>query len=203
MFKRPTFSFKFLLNYLLRGIFITAPLILTITALYKMFIFIDAPIQDIFYSVSGYRIYGLGLLTILVFLVVAGYLGSTIVMSAILKKGEVLLYKIPLVKEIYKSIKDVFGAFISDKKKFDKAVIVEVVPGVNRVGFITNKDMSSIGIPNLLAVYFPLSYAFTGELLFIESRLIKELPSEHVSDIFKLLISGGIIEKKSDHDPEE
>jgi uncharacterized membrane protein len=168
-----------------------------------MFIFIDAPIQDIFYSVSGYRIYGLGLLTILVFLVVAGYLGSTIVMSAILKKGEVLLYKIPLVKEIYKSIKDVFGAFISDKKKFDKAVIVEVVPGVNRVGFITNKDMSSIGIPNLLAVYFPLSYAFTGELLFIESRLIKELPSEHVSDIFKLLISGGIIEKKSDHDPEE
>jgi uncharacterized membrane protein len=189
-----SFSFKVLLNYLLRGIFIIAPVFFTGYALYKLFLIIDSPIQEIFYYIFGFRIYGLGLVSTLLILVMAGFLGSTLIIDTFFKRFEKLLFKIPLVKEIYKAIRDIFGAFVSDKKKFDKPVIVEVSNGVYRIGFITNEDLSSITTLDLVAVYFPLSYAFTGELLFIKRTMIQHLESNKVGDLMKYVISGGVID---------
>ena len=78
-------------NYILRGIFIVAPLFLTGLALYKMFHIIDSPIQEIFYSIFGFRIYGLGVLTTLFILFVAGYLGTSLLMNSVFNKFEILL----------------------------------------------------------------------------------------------------------------
>ena len=183
-----SFSFKILLNYLFRGIFIIAPVFFTGYALYKLFLIIDSPIQDIFYYIFGYRIYGLGLVSTLLILIIAGFLGSTLIIDTFFKRFEKLLFKIPLVKEIYKAIRDIFGAFVSDKKKFEKPVIVEVSNGVYRIGFITNEDLSSFTSLDLVAVYFPFSYAFTGELLFIKRYMIQNLETNKVGDLMKYFI---------------
>ena len=89
-----SFSFKFLLNYLLRGIFIIAPIFFTGYALYKMFLIIDSPIQEIFYYIFGFRIYGLGLVSTLLILIIAGFLGSTLIIDTFFKRFEKLLFKI-------------------------------------------------------------------------------------------------------------
>ncbi len=83
---------------------------------------------------------------------------------------------------------------MSDKKKFEKPVIVEVSNGVYRIGFITNEDLSSFTSLDLVAVYFPFSYAFTGELLFIKRSMIQNLESNKVGDLMKYVISGGVID---------
>ena len=92
-------------------------------------------------------------------------------------------------------MRDIFGAFVSDKKKFEKPVIAEVSEGIFRIGFITNENLSDITDLDVIAVYFPFSYAFTGELILMHHSKITPVKSGKVSDIMKYVISGGIIEK--------
>lgn len=194
---------KFELNqlgaYLLRGTFIIAPLFFTFYALWMILGKIDYPVQEIFYSIFGFRIYGLGLITILIILVIVGYLGTSLLMDRVFKGLESLILKVPIVKEVYKAIRDVIGAFASDKKKFEKPVLVKVGDGIHRIGFITTEDLSDFDITsNLVSVYFPLSYAFTGELLLVDKSLLSPLDTKDVKDLMKFVISGGIVhgEKK-------
>jgi uncharacterized membrane protein len=192
------FNFNLIGAYLLRGTFIAAPIFFTVYSIIKILGIIDSPVQDIFYAIFGFKIYGIGLITVLVLLVIVGYLGSTILINRMLKGLENLILRIPLVKDIYKTIKDVVGAFASDKKKFEKPVLVRMAAGVNRIGFVTNEDLTEYDIQEgLVSVYFPLSYAFTGELLVIDKSLLTPLDAKDVKDLMKFVISGGIVHEQS------
>jgi len=188
------FDFGQLGAYILRGTFIIAPLFFTFYALWMILGKIDYPVQEIFYSIFGFRIYGLGLITILFLLIIVGYLGTSILMDRVFRGLESLILKVPIVKEVYKAIRDVIGAFASDKKKFEKPVLVKVGEGIHRIGFITTEDLSEFDISlDLVSVYFPLSYAFTGELLLVNKELLTPLDTKDVKDLMKFVISGGIV----------
>lgn len=188
------FNFNLLGSYFLRGTFIVAPLFFTVFALWRIFSILDSPIQELFYKIFDFRLYGVGLLTVLIVIIFVGYLGTTILMDRVFRELEKLIFKIPLVKEIYKAIKDIIGAFASDKKKFEKPVMVKVGEGIYRIGFVTQDNLDEFEISDtLVSVYFPLSYAFTGELLIIEKSLITPLDSKDVKDLMKFVISGGLM----------
>jgi uncharacterized membrane protein len=191
------FNFNALGAYLLRGTFIISPVFFTVYAIWKIISIIDSPVQEIFYAIFERKFYGLGLLTVMFILVVVGYLGTTIIMNRVFKFFERLIFRIPLVKEIYKSLRDIIGAFVSDKKKFEKPVLVETTPGIFRIGFITNDQLEEFGIlENVIAVYFPLSYAFTGELLLVDKAKVKPLHANDVGGLMKFVISGGIVNRE-------
>ena len=193
------FDFGQLGTYILRGTFIIAPLFFTFYALWMILGKIDYPVQEIFYSIFKFRIPGIGLITVFLLLILVGYLGTSILMDKVFKGLESLILKLPIVKEIYKAIRDVIGAFASDKKKFEKPVLVKVGEGIHRIGFITTEDLTDFDITsNLVSVYFPLSYAFTGELLLVDKSLLSPLDTRDVKDLMKFVISGGIVngEKK-------
>ncbi|MCE2963490.1 MAG: DUF502 domain-containing protein [Chitinophagales bacterium] len=193
------FELKNIGAYLLRGTFITAPVLITFYVLWVILGKIDSPVQEIFYSIFGFRIYGLGLITVIFLLIIVGYLGTHILMDKIFKGLESLILRVPIVKEVYKAIRDVIGAFASDKKKFEKPVLVKVGEGIHRIGFITSEELSDYDIDSdLVSVYFPLSYAFTGELLLVDKSLLSPLDTKDVKDLMKFVISGGIVhgEKK-------
>jgi uncharacterized membrane protein len=188
------FNFNQLGAYFLRGTFIIAPVFFTVYAIYRILNLIDSPVKELSNSLFGFSFPGLGLFTIILLLIFIGFLGTTFLMDKVFKGLERLILKIPVVKEIYKAIKDVIGAFASDKKKFEKPVLVKVGDGVHRIGFITNEDLSEYDIPSsLISVYFPLSYAFTGELLLVNRELITNLDKNDVKDLMKFVISGGIV----------
>lgn len=190
-------NFNALGAYLLRGTFIISPVFFTVYALWKIFTIIDSPVQDIFFAIFERRFYGLGLLTVMFILIVVGYLGTTILMNKVFKALERLIFKVPLVKEIYKSLRDIIGAFVSDKKKFEKPVLVETTQGIFRIGFITNEKLDEFGIEgNVIAVYFPLSYAFTGELLLVDRQKVQPLHANDVGGLMKFVISGGIVNRE-------
>ena len=188
------FDFGQLGTYILRGTFIIAPLFFTFYALWMILGKIDYPVQEIFYSIFKFRIPGIGLITVFLLLILVGYLGTSILMDKVFKGLESLILKLPIVKEIYKAIRDVIGAFASDKKKFEKPVLVKVGEGIHRIGFITTEDLTDFDITsNLVSVYFPLSYAFTGELLLVDKSLLSPLDTRDVKDLMKFVISGGIV----------
>jgi len=173
--------------YFLRGLLLVVPLALTIYIIVISIRWLDGLID--------LNIPGLGLLIIIGSITVFGYLGSSFLIQPILKFFETIMIRLPLVRIIYTSLKDLVSAFVGDQKKFQQPVIVDLIPegNIKRVGFITQSDMSSLGAPGFAAVYFPHSYNFSGNLVLIPTKQIKplDLPS---TEAMKFVVSGGVSE---------
>lgn len=138
---------------------------------------------------------GLGLLIILGSITVFGYLGSSFLVQPVLKFFEGIVTRVPLVRIIYTSLKDLVSAFVGDQKKFKQAVMVDLLEdgSIKRVGFVTQKDMTILGAPGFVAVYFPHSYNFSGNLVLIPEERVKPIELSS-TEAMKFVVSGGVSE---------
>ncbi|MCG8411697.1 MAG: DUF502 domain-containing protein [Bacteroidales bacterium] len=137
-----------------------------------------------------------GLSIIVVFLLVAllGFLGRTIIANPIKRIMNHIINRLPLVKVIYTSIRDLLTAFVGKEKKFNQPVLVKVntISELEKLGFITQKDISKLGVTgNKVAVYFPHSYNFSGELFIVPEENVK-LINAPSADVMKFIVSGGV-----------
>ena len=141
----------------------------------------------------GLGIPGLGLLIILGSITIFGYLGSTLLAQPILNFFEGIMLRLPFVRIIYTSLKDLVSAFVGDQKKFDQPVMVDIVPdgSIKRVGFMTQKDLTTFGAPDFVAIYFPHSYNISGNLLIIPKAQVKPLKLS-ATEAMKFVVSGGV-----------
>ncbi|HDH00279.1 MAG TPA: DUF502 domain-containing protein, partial [Nitrospirae bacterium] len=101
--------------------------------------------------------------------------------------------RLPLVKMIYSSIKDLIGAFVGDKKGFNMPVLVSISPEskIHVIGFVTKKNLENIGLSDMVAVYLPQSYNFAGNLIIVPKEQIRPLDVDS-SDLMAFIVSGGI-----------
>src|SRR5689334_18109710 len=92
------------------------------------------------------------------------------------------------------AFKDLLGAFVGDKKKFNKPVLVRINKDNNlyQIGFITQSDLSDLGLSDMVVVYFPHSYAFSGYHYFVPKENIKQLNIPGPAAM-KFIVSGGLI----------
>src|SRR5882672_8811643 len=107
---------------------------------------------------------GIGFAIILGAITIFGYFTTNFAFKTFADWFDHLMNKIPLVKLIYASVKDLLSAFVGDKRKFNKPVLVTVNKENNlfQIGFVTQGDLSELGLPEMVSVYFPHSYAFSG-----------------------------------------
>ena len=138
----------------------------------------------------------LGILVLIVLITLFGYVGSVIITSPINSFFQRLLKKAPLLQTIYSSVKDLMSTFVGKKKGFNTPVLIKLYENstIERIGFITNEDLSSLGIKNgKILVYLPHSYAFSGQLFVVERSYIKPIDASS-AEIMKLIVSGGVTE---------
>ncbi len=185
---------KKLFGYFFQGLIYIAPLGITVFVLYKFFVFLDELFKP--YINQHLKIDFPGLSILVVFLLVAllGFLGQTIIARPIKKIVNHFINKTPLVKVIYTSLKDLLSAFVGKEKKFNQAVLVKVNPisELEKLGFITQEDVSKLGVEgDKVAVYFPHSYNFSGELFIVPSKHVKKIDGPP-ADIMKFIVSGGV-----------
>ena len=193
---------KKFLNYFLQGCLFIVPIVVPLWVLLKTIFWIDGllPFQ-IPIKVPGIEeleIPGLGLLTIFVTVAVIGYIGSHYIRNPFFTYAEKAANKAPLVKIIYSSVKDLVEAFVGEKKRFKTPVLVRLEKDseINRIGFITQEDLSDIGLEKtMVAVYLPFSYSFAGELIILPRENTRPLNSSG-TDMMKFIISGGVTEIK-------
>ena len=193
---------KKFLNYFLQGCLFVVPIVVTLWVLLKTIFWIDGllPFQ-IPIKVPGIEeleIPGLGLLTIFVTVAVIGYIGSHYIRNPFFTYAEKAANKAPLVKIIYSSVKDLVEAFVGEKRRFKTPVLVRLEKDseINRIGFITQEDLSDIGLEKtMVAVYLPFSYSFAGELIILPRENIRPLNASG-TDMMKFIISGGVTEIK-------
>ena len=135
------------------------------------------------------------LISILLVLLI-GFLGSTFIFSWFFGAFEQLIERAPLIKIIYSSIKDFLSAFVGGKKRFNKPVLVTIdkVTGIQQLGFITQTNLSELNIEEgKVAVYLPMSYAFSGKLIIVPKENIKSL-NISAAEAMKFIVSGGVSE---------
>jgi uncharacterized membrane protein len=172
-----------LIRYFLQGCLVTVPLAVTA---YVVYWFVTALDRLVPVGVPA-----VGALMSIVVVTAVGFFASSVVGGVVVRETERLMSKMPLVKVLYNSIKDLIGAFVGDKKNFDKPVMVSLVPGSpSRVlGFLTRDDLSFAD--GYVAVYFPQSYNFAGNLVLCRPEQITPLdvPS---SDLMAFIVSGGV-----------
>ncbi len=172
-----------IIGYFLQGLLYVVPVVATVYVVWKSVVIVDSWVPV--------KIPGLGLLIILVAVTIAGFLGGTLVVRRILSL-EKLIERAPLLKIIYSSVKDLLSAFVGKKKKFTEPVLVKMEGGVERIGFITQKDLTHLGISaEKIGVYLPFSYALTGNLIIVSKDSVTPIEGKS-TDIMKFIISGGI-----------
>ena len=177
---------KKLLRYFLQGLIFVAPVSITVFVLIKGFLLVD--------GLLNLPLPGLGALVILLGVTLIGLLGSTFLFKPLANYFNKLLEKIPLFKIIYSSIKDLMSAFVGQKKKFNVPVLVRVSKEaeLEKMGFITQTDLSKLGIENgKVAVYLPHSYNFSGNLFIVPQDNITLLKISPTTAM-KFIVSGGV-----------
>ena len=172
-------------RYFMNGFLLMAPITLTIYLIMAILNWLD--------NLFDLGIPGLGILVMVILLTLVGFIGSSFLVRPFIIVAERIFIRVPLVSIIYSSIKDLFDAFVGDNQKFNKPVIVKIFkdPDVFRVGFVTQDSMASLSMDDKLAVYFPDSYNFSGDLWIVakENVTYLEIPS---SEVMKFIVSGGV-----------
>ncbi len=182
------------INYFIRGLLLIAPLFFTGYILYQVFIYLDGLIPvGIGTGEDQIRLWGVGVIIILAFVFLVGFLGSTFLMIPLFNVFEEVINRLPLVRIIYSSLKDLTSAFVGDKKKFNQPVLVKMDTHseLYRLGFLTQSDLTDWELPGSVAVYFPQSYAFSGHLFIVPKENIKPV-NANATEVMKFIVSGGV-----------
>ncbi|WP_299819611.1 DUF502 domain-containing protein [uncultured Pontibacter sp.] len=174
-----------LFRYFLNGLLIIAPFTLTVWIVVAIIDWLD--------GLFDLGIPGLGILLMVILLTLVGFIGSSLLVKPFFVITEKLFHKVPLVSIIYSSIKDLFNAFVGDNQKFNKPVMVKMSEDADnhKLGFVTQDTIISIECEDKVAVYFPHSYNFSGELFLVPLRNVTflDVPS---SEVMKFIVSGGV-----------
>jgi len=183
---------KRLSRYFFQGLIFVIPLAVTIYVFYLIFTKID--------RLLGLPIPGVGFITTISLITLIGFFASHLVTNRILNVIDKVFKKMPIVRLLHSSIRDVLTAFMGDKKSFERPVFVTLIPGsdVKVIGFITKENLASLGMDDEVAVYMPQSYNFAGNLIVVPRRQITAI-NANSSDIMAFIVSGGVIEINDSH----
>ncbi len=181
------------MNYFLQGLLYLAPFGITGYIIYVIFNFTDNLLDDILEKFLKTDIPGLGIVVIFFFLVLVGIIGTSILAQPFKILFNRLLKRTPLLKLIYSAFNDLFSAFVGKERKFSRPVIVLVNPVSNleKLGFLTSEDLSRIDEKEKVAVYFPHSYNFSGELFIVPKEQVRPLDL-NPAVVMKYIVSGGV-----------
>jgi uncharacterized membrane protein len=178
---------KRLARYFLNGVILSAPVALTVFILWKVFVTVDGWLNI--------PIPGVGFLATLGLVTLVGFLGSNFLTRRLLDWVEDLLEHLPGVRFLYHGIKEVMGAFVGEKRRFGRAVVVTLdqALGLKAIGFITQESLAEFGMPDCVTVYLPQSYNFAGQTLVIPRGQVAplEVPAARV---MTFVVSGGVAE---------
>ena len=174
-----------LLNYFLRGLVVVVPLALTIYVCAVIFTTID--------SWLGLPIRGVGFLITIVLIVVVGALASSFVTRSLITALDNVLERLPFVRLLYSSAKDMLNAFVGEKRRFDKPVLVAVSNdrAVKVLAFLTSDSLSSLGLADQVTVYMPQSYGFAGHILIVPADRVERIDAD-AAEVMAFIISGGV-----------
>ena len=197
-------------NYFLTGLVITAPIGITIFISWSFIQWVDAwvkPYIPNIYNPDNYlpfSVPGVGLVFALVIITILGFLTANFVGRSMITFGEVMLGRMPLVRNLYRALKQIFETALSQKgQTFTKAAVIEYPRrGLWALAFIATDTKGEVAHrmndkspheDGFKSVFLPTTPNPTsGFLLFVPTKDVIELDMS-VEDAAKLVISAGLV----------
>lgn len=181
-------------RYFVTGFLLVVPVAATVLVMKWLFDTVDSILAPSLEKIFGRDIPGIGLIAIIVLIYLAGIVATNVIGRRLFQHGESLLIKVPMVRELYNTFKQVLESVMMPQKGgFKEVVMVEFpTPGMSTIGFITNrlKDDSE---QELVSVYIPTTPNPTsGFMEIIPSKDIKRIAMS-VEDAIKMIVSGGMV----------
>ena len=204
---RPRASVR-LRNYFLTGFVICAPLAITIYATWSFITWVDnwvKPYIPAYYNPDEYlpfTVPGVGLLVAMFVVTMVGFLTANLIGRSIVSYGESLLARLPLVRNIYSALKQIFETVFRDSSdSFTQVVLVEYPRnGLWALAFVATDTLGEVQArlnepvgEQTVSVFLPTTPNPTsGFLLFVPKSAVITL-SMSVEEAAKLVISAGLV----------
>lgn len=202
-------------NYFLTGLVVSAPIGITIWLAWWFVSLFDQWLKP--YIPSDYNpdtylpfaLPGVGLVAAFFGISFIGALAANLVGRTILSYWEILLNRMPIVRSVYKAMKQIFQtAFSQESATFEKVALVEYPRrGVHVVVFVARElDSGEIGLEPghpMYACFMPTTPNPTSGFLFFLNHEEVRILDLSVEDGAKLVISAGLVTPKKPSIPED
>lgn len=184
---------KKFVSYFIQGLILFIPVLITLAILYKIFEFFSGIF--LFFGITDNLLVNTlaGLIVTIGSITALGVLASSYIFSNFFGFLEDKLEHAPLIRHIYSPIKDFTNAFMGNKKRFNKPVLVttNVEAKIQEIGFLTNEDLSHLQLKDKVAVYMPYAYSLSGKLIIVPANLISKMNTD-AAETMKFVVSGGV-----------
>ncbi len=202
--KKGTFLQRFRTDFL-TGLVIVAPVMLTVWVVLSVVNFVDArvlPLVPDFYNPATYlgrNLFGFGVVVFVLFTAFIGALTKGLFGRQIIRWGEGLFDRTPIVRSIYNGVKQIVETILNQSNQsFQKACLIEYPrKGIWAVAFVSTDTMGEVpvkaGHTEMVSVFLPTTPNPTsGFLLFVPLKDVVPLDMS-VEDAAKLVISAGLV----------
>jgi uncharacterized membrane protein len=194
-------------NYFLTGVIVVAPLAITVWLIWTFVQWVDSwviPYIPDVYNPEGYLpvdVPGLGLIIVIVIITLIGFLTANIIGRTIVGYGENLLGRMPVVRNLYNGLKQIFETVLSNSNSTFKQVGLVEYPrkGLWAMVFIAadtkgevNNALMSRGHETLSVFLATTPNPTSGFLLFVPRKDVIILDMS-IEDGAKLIISAGLV----------
>ena len=195
-------------NYFLTGIIVTAPIAITFAVAMWVINWIDSKVvplipssynpQILLQTHTGVHIPGIGLIVVLIGLTVIGFLAAGLLGRFIVRVGENILNRMPIIRSIYGALKQIFETILrSSSRSFREVALIEYPRrGIWAIGFITTKTTGEVRSEikeDVVNVFLPTTPNPTSGFLLFVPRKDLIILDMGVEEAIKMIVSAGIV----------
>ena len=176
---------KRLAQYFLRGLIVITPAALTLWACWWVFSTVD--------SFIDVGVPGAGIVITIVGITLVGALASNLLTRGVVHLVDRVLARLPFVRLLYSSTKDLLNAFVGEQRRFNRPVRAKLDDAGHlwTLGFVTAEGAERLAMPGFVAVYLPQAYNFAGNLLILPATHVQPVEGE-AAEIMAFIVSGGV-----------
>lgn len=190
---------KFISRNILTGLITILPVALTLYLIYWMVASTESILGGMIRAVIPEALYfpGIGVIASLGIALVVGLMMRAYIVQQLFARGEQFLYHMPLVKSVYKAIRDFFEFFSpTSKKEFEQVVSVSFgETGMQVIGFVTQaipeKLPEGFREKDSILVYLPLSYMIGGYAVLVPRSAVRPL-NMNMEEAMRFTLTAGV-----------
>jgi uncharacterized membrane protein len=183
-------------RYFATGFFVMVPLVISVATLYWIFDAVDGVMAPIYDRLVGRHVPGLGLLTTLLLVLLAGVLATNVIGRRLMRRAEHYLLLVPVFRTIYAPVKQLILAFSPDNDAGFKRVVMVTDPARGSLlGFLT-REFSVPGAGTepaaaMAAVYVPTNHLYLGDVMIVPVSALR-YPELSVEQGIRVFLTGGM-----------
>ena len=200
--------------YFLAGILVTGPISLTLYLAWLFVDFIDSRVASFLpeaWNPARYlpvHVPGIGLIVVAVGLTLVGWLTAGYLGRSLIRVGDRILQRMPLIRGLYGAMKQIFETVLSKQSNTFREVVLVEWPrrGMWTIAFVTGRaegEIRDLIDDEIVNLYVPTTPNPTSGYLVHVPRRDVMLLSMTVEEGIKFVISGGIVTPAMRKQPEE